>query len=72
MKYIGKPETYTSGIMVLEVGCSKCGSEVDASYKHCPECGKKLDPLPTRISTGNLDDELTKLVRKGVLVEADS
>lgn len=72
MKYIGKPDIYSSGIMVLGVGCSKCGSEVGDSYKYCPKCGKKLDPLPTRVSAENLDDELTKLVRKGVLAEADS
>lgn len=72
MKYIGKPDVYTTGIIKLEVGCSKCGHPVEASYKHCPECGKKLEPLPTRVSSENLDDELTKLVRKGVLVEAES
>lgn len=72
MKYIGKPDIYSSGIMVLEVGCSKCNSEVKASYKHCPECGKKLEPLPTKISTENLNDELTRLVRKGVLTEVES
>lgn len=72
MKYTGKPEIYSSDMMVLEVGCSKCGAEVKASYKHCPECGKKLDALPTRVSTENLNEELTKLVRKGVLAEASS
>lgn len=70
MKYIGTPVVFSTGLMELHVGCSKCGeSLVDPSYRFCPKCGKKLEPLPTRVSAENLDQELTKLVRKGVLTE---
>ena len=70
MKYTGLPTIYTSGTMKLDLACAKCGTEVAPEFKHCPECGKKLERLPPVVSTENLADEITKLVRKDVLTEA--
>ena len=64
MKYIEICPTMGEDIKFV-LGCSECGSQVDAGDRFCRGCGHPLAPLPRLVRAEDVCKVMTGAVRNG-------